>query len=69
MKKVNLIILFMVFLSFTQGNCQTTPDKENLRTIMVKHPNAISRDIQRFISNGWVCYSDFGAKGDERRMI
>jgi len=65
MKKVNLIVLLMVFLSFTQGNCQTTPDKENLTDNNGKAPKMPSQeDVQRFISNGWVRYSDFGAKGD-----
>jgi len=65
MKKENLIILLMVFSFFTQGHCQTVPEKEDLADNNGETPKIPSQeDIQRFISNGRVCYSDFGAKGD-----
>lgn len=65
MKNVYLFIFFIVFLSFTQGYCQTTPDKENLTDNTGEAPKMPSQeDIQRFISNGYVFYSNFGAKGD-----
>lgn len=65
MKNVYLFVFFMVFLCFTQGHCQTTPDKDDL-TENTEDASKIpsQEDIERFILNGWVCYSDFGAKGD-----
>ncbi|MDD2315176.1 MAG: right-handed parallel beta-helix repeat-containing protein [Proteiniphilum sp.] len=68
MKRVYLIIFILSFLcNFTQISCQTLPDKGDLtdNTQPTSKKGTPSQDeIQKFIANGWVRYSDFGAKGD-----
>lgn len=68
MKRVYLIIFILSFLcNFTQISCQTLPDKGGI----TDEPKPTSKketpsqdEIKKFIANGWVRYSDFGAKGD-----
>ena len=68
MKQVYLIFFVLFFLcNFTQMSCQTSPDKGDFadETQSTSKKGTPSQDdIQRFIANGWVRYSDFGAKGD-----
>jgi len=68
MKQVYLIIFVLFFLcNFTQISCQTSPDKGDFtdETQSTSKKGTPSQDdIQKFIANGWVRYSDFGAKGD-----
>lgn len=68
MKQVYLIFFVLFFLcNFTQISCQTSPDKEDFadKTQSTSKKGTPSQDdLQRFIANGWVRYSDFGAKGD-----
>ena len=68
MKRAYLIIFFLVFLcNFIQTSCQNIPDKVGLpdeTNPASKKGTPSEDDIQKFIANGWVRYSDFGAKGD-----
>jgi hypothetical protein len=68
MKRVYLIIFSLVLLcNFTQISCQTLPDKGILpdeTQSESKKGTPSQDDIKKFIANGWVRYSDFGAKGD-----
>ena len=68
MNKIYLFVFFVAFLcSITQMSCQTIPDNEDQpgETGKLPEKKRLSQaDIQRLISNGWVRYSDFGAKGD-----
>lgn len=64
MKNVFLLVFAIFSLCiFTQASCQTTPDKVNTGESS-KNVSPSPEDIERFIANGWVRYSDFGAKGD-----
>lgn len=68
MKRAYLIIFSLVFLcNFIQTSCQNIPDKVDLpdeTNPASKKGTPSEDDIQKFIANGWVRYSDFGAKGD-----
>jgi hypothetical protein len=68
MKKEYLFALVIATLcNFTWASCQITSDNQTQPNETEETPkNKIlsQEDIQRFISNGWVCYGDFGAKGD-----
>ncbi|HBG57831.1 MULTISPECIES: hypothetical protein [unclassified Proteiniphilum] len=66
-KKYFFAFVIATLCNFTWASCQITTDNrtqsdETGETPKSKIPS--QRDIQRFISNGWVCYGDFGAKGD-----
>lgn len=68
MKKEYLFTLVVAALcNFTWASCQITSDNrvqpdETEKTTKSEIPS--QKDIQRFKSKGWVCYGDFGAKGD-----
>lgn len=67
MKKVFLLVLTISTLcNFTQGSCQkTTPEDVDQTDVNGESPMTPSKEnIERFIADGWVYYSDFGARGD-----
>lgn len=68
MKRFYLLLFVFAFLcNITHISCQILPDKSDLtdKTQSISKKRTPSQsEIQEFIANGWVGYSDFGAKGD-----
>lgn len=66
-KEYFFAFIIATLCNFTWAFCQITTDNRTQSNKTEKAPKSkmpSQRDIQRFISNGWVCYGDFGAKGD-----
>lgn len=62
-------ILIAFLCSFPHLSCQTSPEHGShlSETGDSTHKTSLSaEDIERVVANGWVSYTDFGAKGDGR---
>ncbi|WP_080904685.1 hypothetical protein [Parabacteroides sp. Marseille-P3160] len=62
MRKISILLCILFFVTSVQSSCN---EKEQIVDFEEEGGIQISPEDERnFISRGWVCYSDFGAKGD-----